>query len=366
MAQKKSKKNSNGGSKKGSDQVKTMIEEDADDINEYLLSPDRSMEELIQGSRVKPKLSEWLPIMTNTVRKKDGGSKQEQSIWVSALDEEDVKDELKYWEMGVVAFVVRGTPHNVDKVIVMKKGVFMIRFLNQDTKKKALEALYMLLDGKPIVLKQWVDSMDLSINIDRVPIWLIIYEWKPEWCKGCGQIGHEVERCGGMNEKKILKKKEHQNGGLAEKQGSVEKETRAAEKDHGGSHNGEGSIIAGLLRLTEHDLVPHGVPSSRSPVGSRVGAKEMSGILTSDTFDHLREDRVNKQLWEEEKAVRDQFMRIRKDYYSFLNQKCKARWLTIGTKIEPVKKVQSIVFQAGNVLNEDQDKSLINLSLGRM
>ncbi|KAL2938444.1 L-seryl-tRNA(Sec) selenium transferase [Bienertia sinuspersici] len=39
----------------------------------------------------------------------------------------------------------------------------------------------------------------------------------------------------------------------------------------------------------------------------------------------IQEDKGNKQRWEEEGNMRAQFLGIRKDYYSFLNKKCKAK-----------------------------------------
>lgn len=100
----------------------------------------------------------------------------------------DVADELAYWEMGVVAYVLGFHPNvklfegychrlwgknNVDKVIPIKKGIFLIRFLNTESKTKALQMHNLMLDNRPVFLKQWHDGMEFSREeFYQVPVWV--------------------------------------------------------------------------------------------------------------------------------------------------------------------------------------------------
>lgn len=48
--------------------------------------------------------------------------------------------------------------NNVDKVIPIKKGIFLIRFLNTESKTKALQMHNLMLDNRPVFFKQWHDG----------------------------------------------------------------------------------------------------------------------------------------------------------------------------------------------------------------
>lgn len=94
--------------------------------------------------------------------------------------------------MGVVACTIGINPHvkvflgfckrmwgdqNVDKVIVLKKGVFLIRFLNHEAKNKALKASHLMFDKRPVFLKQWEDGMEFeNEELQKVPVWVQLPE----------------------------------------------------------------------------------------------------------------------------------------------------------------------------------------------
>lgn len=62
---------------------------------------------------------------------------------------------------------------NVDKVIPVKRSMFMVRFLNKETLEKALNMHYLMFDGKPVFLKQWYDGIDFNpIDFQKAPIWV--------------------------------------------------------------------------------------------------------------------------------------------------------------------------------------------------
>lgn len=61
----------------------------------------------------------------------------------------------------------------MDKTIPIKKGIFVIRFLNKETLNKALNVKNLMLDKHPVIVKQWEDDMDMAkINLVTVPTWI--------------------------------------------------------------------------------------------------------------------------------------------------------------------------------------------------
>ena len=100
--------------------------------------------------------------------------------------------EIEYWRLSVVACVIGRNPNiglmdgyarrmwgfnNVDKVIPVKYGVFLIRFLNKEARDRALEMTNLLLDSFPIFIRQWEEGINLEAwTFDKVPIWVRTYE----------------------------------------------------------------------------------------------------------------------------------------------------------------------------------------------
>ncbi|XP_021762901.1 uncharacterized protein LOC110727631 [Chenopodium quinoa] len=125
--------------------------DDADELENFILSLAQSIQELIQGSRQKSQLNDWLNVMADpatrgTVRLEENRASTIERIWGDK---------------------------NVDKVIPLKKGIFLIRFLNNETKEKALNAWHVMFDKRPVFLKQWEDGMELSADeFTRVPVWV--------------------------------------------------------------------------------------------------------------------------------------------------------------------------------------------------
>lgn len=104
------------------------------------------------------------------------------------ISEHDIAEELDYWNMSTVMFILGANPkigmidgycrrlwgkQNVDKVIPIKRSLFLIRFLNIETRNKALDMKHLLFDNKPVFLKQWQDDMELDITeFNTVPVWV--------------------------------------------------------------------------------------------------------------------------------------------------------------------------------------------------
>lgn len=115
--------------------------------------------------------------------------------------------------MAIVAYTVGFNPHiskfdgfcrriwgktNIDKVILIKKGIFLIQFLNNETKSKALKMSNILCDNKPVFVNQWQDCMDYdSAEFHKVPIWvhlphLPVKYWGTALPKIVGLIGEPI------------------------------------------------------------------------------------------------------------------------------------------------------------------------------
>lgn len=50
---------------------------------------------------------------------------------------------------------------NVDKVVMVKKGMFIVHFLTMDSRDKFLSGHYFF-DSKPLILKPWTAEMDME------------------------------------------------------------------------------------------------------------------------------------------------------------------------------------------------------------
>ncbi|KAL2931113.1 Proteasome-associated ATPase [Bienertia sinuspersici] len=137
-------------------------------MEEGLLNDEETVQELVHGSKEKSGLSEWRTVTKSkgkgvkvgTVPLADVSNQSPNQVVDSSpifsdnllqLSKSDVEDEIAYWEMGVVAYVLGFNPHlklfegyshriwgksNIDKVIPIKPGIFLIRFLNNDSRIK--------------------------------------------------------------------------------------------------------------------------------------------------------------------------------------------------------------------------------------
>ena len=101
---------------------------------------------------------------------------------------EDIKQELEYWQSFVVCYILEVKPplrivkgfirriskkYGIVKVVVLKFGVFMVRFHNVDSKNQALEAGPILHDSKPVIVKEWSLEVDITTDcVKMVPTWI--------------------------------------------------------------------------------------------------------------------------------------------------------------------------------------------------
>ena len=88
---------------------------------------------------------------------------------------------------------------NVDKVAVIKKGIFIVRFDATDNRDKVLQGNYFF-DNKPLIVKPWNPNMDVDKEeLKLIPIWIQLKIEFKLWgefflLKIMGQIGKPLQQ----------------------------------------------------------------------------------------------------------------------------------------------------------------------------
>lgn len=101
---------------------------------------------------------------------------------------EDVQDEIDYWSTAVVCCVMGSNPPKVvmegffkriwknkgmEKVALVNKGVFLVRFNSMEEREKIVEEGVLMFDKKTVVIRPWKADIDISKEgMDKVPIWV--------------------------------------------------------------------------------------------------------------------------------------------------------------------------------------------------
>ncbi|KAL2893162.1 30S ribosomal protein S2 [Bienertia sinuspersici] len=101
---------------------------------------------------------------------------------------DDIQPEVDYWKPSIVSFVIGANPpgkimegffrrvrreHGVDKVITIKRGMFLVRFNSMENIDKVMNMDRLFFDSKPVVLKPWHLDIDVTQDeIKRIPIWV--------------------------------------------------------------------------------------------------------------------------------------------------------------------------------------------------
>uniref|UniRef100_A0A803NBH9 DUF4283 domain-containing protein n=1 Tax=Chenopodium quinoa TaxID=63459 RepID=A0A803NBH9_CHEQI len=244
---------------------------------------------------------------------------------VLQLSMDDIVDELDCCNLGVVAFTIAANPHiktfegfcyriwgklNVDKVIPLRRGIFLIRFLNSETRDKALTALNFLMDKKPywgksclekivgligkpirpdaatlsrdrVAYVRYLVEMDLKQEFPNKIDFLnekgilfeqnLTWEWKPQWCSVCGGMGRANGTCQKKTEKMVWRPK------LVK---AIDEPKQQQKEDH------------------ELDSDPIFVPVENgkklSPI--RQPAPQNDPVLLQNSFDSLKEDTLKSQV----------------------------------------------------------------------
>ena len=133
---------------------------------------------------------------------------------VVQIEFEDIKEEVEFWNSAVVCYVMGANPPihimegfvhriwrnlKVDKVAMIHKGVFIVRFTSMENRDKALTG-HFFFDNKPLILKPWVADMDfMKEDLKSVPVWIQLklnlkYWGEKALYKIVEQIGKPIQR----------------------------------------------------------------------------------------------------------------------------------------------------------------------------
>ncbi|XP_056688226.1 uncharacterized protein [Spinacia oleracea] len=130
------------------------------------------------------------------------------------IDFDDIQDEVDFWNSSIICYVVGANPPihvmegfirriwkkiNVDKVVLVKKGIYLVRFLTMDMRDKVTTG-HFFFDNKPMVVKPWSVDMDMEKEeIKFVPIWIQLclnfkYWGEKSLFKFVSQLGKPIKR----------------------------------------------------------------------------------------------------------------------------------------------------------------------------
>ncbi|KAJ8445967.1 hypothetical protein Cgig2_001285 [Carnegiea gigantea] len=113
-------------------------------------------------------------------------------IKCAKLVEEDVAQEIAYWQNAVLCCVLGANPpieaidvyvrriwigYEIDKVLLIKNGLYLVRFKElKDAMVVAQKGVFHF-DQKPFIVRAWNPEMDMNIDtITSLPIWIQFYE----------------------------------------------------------------------------------------------------------------------------------------------------------------------------------------------
>ena len=93
------------------------------------------------------------------------------------LEQADIEEEISYWQSAVLCSVFGANPpfevmkgffkrlwsgYNIDKIMYVRKGVFLVRFENLQDKLAVEKRGFYHFDRKPLLVKGWNPNMDLQ------------------------------------------------------------------------------------------------------------------------------------------------------------------------------------------------------------
>ena len=111
---------------------------------------------------------------------------------IAKIEKGDVEVEIEYWNNAVLCLilganspfeVIQGNikriwaAYEIDKLILVRKGVFLVRFANVEDKLVVVKRGIYYVDAKPFLVKGWNPQMNLHIeNIKSLPLWVQLPE----------------------------------------------------------------------------------------------------------------------------------------------------------------------------------------------
>ncbi|KAL2928967.1 hypothetical protein RDABS01_034378, partial [Bienertia sinuspersici] len=131
----------------------------------------------------KTNLNSWIEVMTGK-----GSIKQTQDITTEietpmvTIDMVDIEEEITYWSSAMICFVL-----GLDKVSMMGRGLFLVRFNTLEQCDKALAGDPQFFDSKPLIMKRWNPDIEMhKENVKTVPIWIRMPNLELKyWGQGC-------------------------------------------------------------------------------------------------------------------------------------------------------------------------------------
>ena len=101
---------------------------------------------------------------------------------------EDIEEEVNYWQNAVICCVLGANPpisvmegfvkriwreFPINKVLLVKKGLYLIRFEDYQDTLKVIQQGFYLFDQKPFIVKPWTPEMEINTEaISSLPIWV--------------------------------------------------------------------------------------------------------------------------------------------------------------------------------------------------
>ncbi|KAL2929852.1 Phosphatidylinositol 3-kinase regulatory subunit beta [Bienertia sinuspersici] len=72
--------------------------------------------------------------------------------------------------------------HGVDKVIEVKRGIFLVRFKTMESSEKIQREPIPFFDCKPVLIKRWTPDGDVnSDDLMTIPIWILLRTHYKYW-----------------------------------------------------------------------------------------------------------------------------------------------------------------------------------------
>ncbi|KAL2931224.1 hypothetical protein RDABS01_036634 [Bienertia sinuspersici] len=104
------------------------------------------------------------------------------------IDADEILDEIEYWLNAVVCFVLGANPPQevlegyfkrirgklgIDKIVLVGKGMFLVRFLDASGCSAVINGGAHLFGKKPLIVEQWHPDLDMSKQeVRSVPVWI--------------------------------------------------------------------------------------------------------------------------------------------------------------------------------------------------
>lgn len=102
------------------------------------------------------------------------------------IESDDIQEEVEYWSSAVVCYVLGASPPltvmkgyfrriwgrlGIDKIALIGKGVFIVRFATMEASLKAVNEGFNFFDQKPLVVRLWDPHMPMDkMELKNVPI----------------------------------------------------------------------------------------------------------------------------------------------------------------------------------------------------